>query len=239
MAATVQVLSSIASRLNWQLYSNLLKRLMGSVNRASTPSKGMLRALCAVVDALPFKIVYNTRKDALEELLDDGEKESENTDSNHEQEHKVDEGVDNKPLQPRMLESCANEGLVADCMLHQTLPMLKRFLIDEEGKGRSPIASSLVRLLQKAPKKFEQYELRGALQRVANLMKHRWQGVRDDARQVFLGMAKELGSKYLVLLMTVLKGALPAKGFGVHVLGYTIHAVCPCGFLTNESSKLD
>lgn len=207
---------------------------MGAVNRAITPSKGMVRALCAVVDAIPFDIVDNTQKDALEELLDDEDLKSGTVDSMHEEENRADENAGGKSSKARRMKSHGDEDLIADCMLHRTFPMLKKLLIDGEDKARSPIASSLVRLLRKAPKKFEQYELRGALQRVANLMKHRWQGVRDDARQVFLGMSKELGSKYIMLLVTVLKAALPAKGFGVHVLGYTIHAVCICCSVGNE-----
>jgi len=48
---------------------------------------------------------------------------------------------------------------------------------------------------------------------------------RDDARTVLVAMVAELGREYLPFAITVLRAALPAKGYMGHVLGFTLHAV--------------
>ena len=50
-------------------------------------------------------------------------------------------------------------------------------------------------------------------------------GGRDDARTVLVAMVAELGPEYLPFAITVLRSALPAKGYMGHVLGFTLHAV--------------
>lgn len=50
-------------------------------------------------------------------------------------------------------------------------------------------------------------------------------GCRDDARTVLVAMVAELGPQYLPFAITVLRSALPAKGYMGHVLGFTLHAV--------------
>ena len=50
-------------------------------------------------------------------------------------------------------------------------------------------------------------------------------GGRDDARTVLVAMVAELGPEYLPFAITVLRTALPAKGYIGHVLGFTLHAV--------------
>ena len=48
---------------------------------------------------------------------------------------------------------------------------------------------------------------------------------RDDARTVLVAMVAELGPEYLPFAITVLRSALPARGYMGHVLGFTLHAV--------------
>lgn len=195
--ATAIVLSRLASRLPWNLYRRLLNELWNAVGRAKVPGKPMVKALCAVVDACSFPLIDPNE-------LDKSPEGGEQVKGNH---------------------FSKGEYRISQHMLERVLPKLKKLLVDDEDKVRPSVALSLVKLLKKAPKKFERSELHGALQRVANLLKHRWQGMRDDARSVFVVMAKELGSKYLDLLIMVLQSSLPSKGYGVHVLGYTVHAV--------------
>jgi len=48
---------------------------------------------------------------------------------------------------------------------------------------------------------------------------------RDDARTVYVAMVQELGSQYLKFAISVLRSALPPRGYMAHVQGYTVHAV--------------
>ncbi|GMH39887.1 hypothetical protein BSKO_07791 [Bryopsis sp. KO-2023] len=212
--ATIQVLSKLSHQLSWELYGELLSKLLSSVHRADTPSKGMVKAMCVVIDALPFEIPDPGEKDALREALGDSHMDENDTEENQTDQMKKGREVSKEEGQ-----------VISHCMYNRVLPTLKKLLLESEEKARPAVAKSMVRLLRRMPPRFEQFEMRGALQRVANILKHRRQAFREDARAVFIGMAKELGSKYLEMLMIVLKAALPEKGFSVHVLGFTMHAV--------------
>ena len=48
---------------------------------------------------------------------------------------------------------------------------------------------------------------------------------RDDARTVYVAMVAELGAQYLKFAISVLRSALPPRGYMGHVQGYTVHAV--------------
>ena len=50
-------------------------------------------------------------------------------------------------------------------------------------------------------------------------------GCRDDARTVYVAMVQELGPQYLKFAISVLRSALPPRGYMAHVQGYTVHAV--------------
>ena len=48
---------------------------------------------------------------------------------------------------------------------------------------------------------------------------------RDDVRTVYVAMVAELGPQYLKFAISVLRSALPPRGYMAHVQGYTVHAV--------------
>ena len=48
---------------------------------------------------------------------------------------------------------------------------------------------------------------------------------RDDARTVYVAMVQELGPQYVKFAISVLRSALPPRGYMAHVQGYTVHAV--------------
>lgn len=54
--SAVPVLSLLASRFQWQQYHELLLDLLSLVRKSKNPSKGAVRAVCAVIDAFHFNL---------------------------------------------------------------------------------------------------------------------------------------------------------------------------------------
>jgi U3 small nucleolar RNA-associated protein 20 len=83
----------------------------------------------------------------------------------------------------------------------------------------------MVKLLKRLPEDMMRDELPKILQVVCNLLRARLQRIRDDARGVLIGLSTELGGRYLMYVLHVLKSSLPMRGFTAHVLGYTTYFV--------------
>lgn len=106
------------------------------------------------------------------------------------------------------------------------IPFLRDNLEDRKRECvRGPVAASMVKLLKRLPEDTMRDQLPKVLQVVCNLLRARLQRIRDDARQVLIGLATELGDAYLMYVLHVLKSSLPMRGFTAHVLGYTTYFV--------------
>ena len=106
------------------------------------------------------------------------------------------------------------------------IPFLHANLEDRKRESvRGPVAASMVKLLKRLPEDTMRDQLPKILQVVCNLLRARLQRIRDDAREVLIGLATELGDKYLMYVLHVLKSSLPMRGFTAHVLGYTTYFV--------------
>ncbi|CAG9460436.1 unnamed protein product [Pedinophyceae sp. YPF-701] len=111
-------------------------------------------------------------------------------------------------------------------LVGRALPSLRGTLVERDGEHvRAGVALALVKVIRLLPRDIEQLELPKVLQTVANVLKSRFQRVRDDARRVLVAVSRELGPYYMPFLAQVLQAALPLRGFAANVLGFTIHAV--------------
>ncbi|XP_012286717.1 small subunit processome component 20 homolog [Orussus abietinus] len=95
---------------------------------------------------------------------------------------------------------------------------------EEEEMVRVPIALALVKLLQKLPGDALDKNLPGVLMKICTFLKSRLDSVRRITREILQKIMITLGPDYLHHLLTEMNGLL-TKGFQVHVLVYTIHAV--------------
>ncbi|KAK9845304.1 hypothetical protein WJX81_002986 [Elliptochloris bilobata] len=125
-------------------------------------------------------------------------------------------------------------------LVKRVLPALQAQLLHRGGEAvRAPVALALVKLLRHLPAPAARAALPRALQGVANLLRARLQRIRDDARTVLVAMVAELGSEYLPFAITVLRSALPSKGYMGHVLGFTLHAILAVLVQGAEPGALD
>jgi hypothetical protein len=121
-----------------------------------------------------------------------------------------------------LLENCRVSIRFMDFCSSKLIPFLRSNLEDRKKECiRAPVAVSMVKLLKRLPEEIMRDELPKILQVVCNLLRARLQRIRDDARAVLVMLSTELGDRYLMYVLHVLKTSLPMRGFTAHVLGYT------------------
>ncbi|KAK6627164.1 hypothetical protein RUM44_009641 [Polyplax serrata] len=95
---------------------------------------------------------------------------------------------------------------------------------EEEDLLKVPIAVTVVKLLQKLPERILNAQLPGIFMQLCAFLKSRVESIRRVTRETLQQIIFALGPKYLPLLLGEMSASL-TKGFQVHVLVYTIHAV--------------
>ncbi|KAJ3091156.1 U3 snoRNP protein [Quaeritorhiza haematococci] len=130
------------------------------------------------------------------------------------------------------LDEAARDLLVAyrvhDAVMGRLLPELHRLLAkrDEEENVtiRVPIALAITKLLKQLPKQSMDLQLPKLLLTLCHLLRSRLQDTRDSTRDTLIKVSLLLGPAYLSPIVKELEGAL-TRGYQLHVLGYTIHAL--------------
>lgn len=95
---------------------------------------------------------------------------------------------------------------------------------EEEELTRVPIALAMVKLLHKLPEGILDRNLPGIFMKLCTFLKSRLDSVRRATREILQKIIVTLGPDYLHHLLREMN-ALLTKGFQIHVLAYTIHAV--------------
>ncbi|KAJ8667479.1 hypothetical protein QAD02_009142 [Eretmocerus hayati] len=95
---------------------------------------------------------------------------------------------------------------------------------EEEELMRVPIALAMVKLLQKLPQGLLDSNLRGIFMKICTFLKSRLESVRRTTREILQKIMVALGPDYLHHLLKEMN-ALLTRGYQVHVLVFTLHAV--------------
>ncbi|XP_070382892.1 small subunit processome component 20 homolog [Dermacentor albipictus] len=101
---------------------------------------------------------------------------------------------------------------------------VKIHLPEEHEILRIPIAVAMVKLLQALPDGMLQRHLPGIFLRICDFLKSRSRDVREAARGTLVKIMSSLGAPYLKYLFSQMRGVLK-RGYQIHVLTYTVHAV--------------
>ncbi|XP_075529751.1 small subunit processome component 20 homolog [Dermacentor variabilis] len=101
---------------------------------------------------------------------------------------------------------------------------VKIHLPEEHEILRIPIAVAMVKLLQALPDGMLQRHLPGIFLRICDFLKSRSRDVREAARGTLVKVMSSLGAPYLKYLFSQMRGVLK-RGYQIHVLTYTVHAV--------------
>lgn len=177
-----------------------------------------------------------------------------NTENDEKEEEESDEGEEELNEEQNKNETQDNQHIFT-ALTKTILPQLHKFFIkksrvdyyhklsrnheeDEEEILKVPVAFALVKLLQHLPKDVLLSNLSGILLRVSQALKSQARDVRDMARDTMKKIASSLGSSYLDLIVKEMKTVLQ-RGYQLHVLGYSIHAILDCMQSEMKEGDLD
>eukprot|EP00698_Gefionella_okellyi_P013125 TRINITY_DN3578_c0_g1_i1.p1 TRINITY_DN3578_c0_g1~~TRINITY_DN3578_c0_g1_i1.p1 ORF type:complete len:2700 (+),score=760.97 TRINITY_DN3578_c0_g1_i1:176-8101(+) len=116
----------------------------------------------------------------------------------------------------------ADADRVVHVIMQQMLPRL--FKLVKAKRVRSALALAIVRLLMQLPRKRMEFVLPRLLIELCEQQASRDQVSRDQARETIVSITEMLGSHYFLFVIEQLRGALK-RGYQIHVLGYTVHAI--------------
>ncbi|KAJ3375731.1 U3 snoRNP protein [Allomyces arbusculus] len=128
------------------------------------------------------------------------------------------------------LASADQKRKVFNTVLFKIIPELNRYLLsrkkadDETMSVRVPIALGITHLITWLPDAAKTIQVPALLTKLAQLLRARSQITRNQTRTTLIKILQVLGAKYLFFLIKELRSAL-LRGYQLHVLGFTVHAV--------------
>ncbi|KAF8986162.1 U3 snoRNP protein [Entomortierella lignicola] len=116
---------------------------------------------------------------------------------------------------------------IHDTVIKKLLPELHRYLTNKDEASvmiRVPVALAITKLLKALPDLSLRTNLPGLLTSVCQILKSRQQEARDSTRDTLIKITMFLGAGYFNFILKEMKGVL-LRGYQLHVLGFTLHAM--------------
>ncbi|XP_074650347.1 small subunit processome component 20 homolog [Tubulanus polymorphus] len=259
--AAIEMVAAICKRLPWKQYNQILRHFLAQLPKSLENQKMIVRVLVAILDSFHFDL------SAAPELGLSGTnvappKQLDGRD-NVEDEDDVEDEEKNEDSHSAVETKCTpDEALrIHSAIIGSILPQL-RGILTQKVKGddihkmagskyaedaeilRVPIAIAMVKLLQQLPKSTFRTYLPSVLLKVCEFLRSRTIEIRDTARDTLMKILKSLGPAYFVTILSELRTAL-TRGYQLHVLGYTVHALMKsiesdltCGILDKTLASL-
>ncbi|KAG0255909.1 U3 snoRNP protein [Mortierella polycephala] len=137
--------------------------------------------------------------------------------------------------------AAALAGRIHDTVIKKLLPELHRYLTNRDDTSvmiRVPVALAITKLLKALPDVSLRTNLPGLLTSVCQILKSRQQEARDTTRETLVKIAMFLGAGYFNFILKEMRGAL-LRGYQLHVLGFTLHAMLTHMIPTLQVGDLD
>ncbi|XP_063423263.1 small subunit processome component 20 homolog isoform X1 [Mytilus trossulus] len=239
----VEALGALCSLLPWQQYSGHLKFYLAMMYKRLDKNKYFVKIIVVILDAFHFDLRNSEYAEkGVPQPVDT------NTEGSPEDDYKVEDippdfSENDDTVSPdRVVCSVAMATRIHLAISKAFIPKLQRILTekiksDEEHKmaGQSlypedteilrvPLALAMVKLLQNLPQKTLEQSLPGILLKVCNFLKSRAKDIRVTARDTLVKISLSLGPRYFPYILSELRGAL-RRGYQLHVLGFTLHAL--------------
>lgn len=203
-ALATNVIGSLAGSLAWKHYRTTLQRYMGYIGSRPEQQKQTIRLLGKFTDALTSSPA-SVGSDAM--VIDQPEE---------------------SPSTPRRLSlTKPSQDQLSTDVVDQFLPMLTKHLHEKdesEVSYRVPVGVTIVKLLKLLPTQQMDSKLAGVLTDICHILRSKATESRDLARDTLVQIAVILGSSYFGFILRELRGAL-TRGYQLHVLSYTMHAI--------------
>ncbi|KAG0375311.1 U3 snoRNP protein [Mortierella sp. AD032] len=176
------------------------------------------------MEEAPMPQIGEASKTAEEEVEEEAEgDEEENAEEEEEEEEEESMQVDLTPAEA----AAALAGRIHDTVIQKLLPELHRYLTNRDDTSvmiRVPVALAITKLLKALPDVSLRTNLPGLLTSVCQILKSRQQEARDTTRDTLIKITMFLGAGYFNFILKEMKGAL-LRGYQLHVLGFTVHAM--------------
>ncbi|XP_066264950.1 small subunit processome component 20 homolog [Branchiostoma lanceolatum] len=248
----VQAVGAMAACLPWRGYLSLLLYYLNRLTQKLEGQKTNIKLIVAVLDAFHFDLSVLSAKaedtpqeeeDILpqEEEKPEEEETEEDAEEAVEEEEEEEEEEDVVVMETGVDKEKAEAELIFETLTNMVLPKLHKGLTQkvkseeahkkarlhadsEEELLRVPIALATVKLLQKLPGKVLRNNLQGVLLKVCSLLKSRSEDIRETSRSTLVKILESLGPTFFPQILRDLRHCL-TKGYQVHVLTYTTHAL--------------
>lgn len=228
--AAISAIGTFCACLPWKRYEVLLKRYLQKLTKYDEHHKVTVKIVVSILDNFNYDLSNIVSSN--EALHNDSEKmnvENEIVKSSEENRknivtkeaaNKIYSSMTGKFLP--LLHNCLNQKSQSDFMHDQ---MKSEYPEDDEIQ-RVPIAIAMVKLMQNLPQKERllSRQLPNIFLRLCHFLQSRAISIRQTARATFVKILQTLGSRFFAYALNELKGTL-RKGYQVHVLTYTIHAL--------------
>ncbi|KAG0093776.1 U3 snoRNP protein [Podila epicladia] len=179
---------------------------------------------------------------ASEPVQEDAENEEAEAEDDEDEEDQEDEDEMEMDVAMTPEEAAAVlAGRIHDTVIKSLLPELHRYLTNRDDASvmiRVPVALAITKLLKALPDVSMRTNLPGLLTSVCQILKSRQQEARDTTRDTLIKITMFLGAGYFNFILKEMKGAL-LRGYQLHVLGFTLHALLTHLIPTLEVGDLD
>ncbi|XP_064489796.1 small subunit processome component 20 homolog [Ornithodoros turicata] len=240
--AAIETLSAVSEHLPWRGYEHLLWRYLRLLQRDVEHHNTVVRIVVGILNSFHFNLSKSRGfgkdvqpkpavldEEMLEEEADDSD--GEDTDAGKEAVPAPDDGALDEDA-----ATSIHTTIAVKLLPHLHKALTNKAKSDDEHKVvrsghpedsevlRIPIAVAIVKLLQQLPHGMLQRHLPGVLLKICQFLRSRLMSIRDSARETLLKIMSSLGPAYFGYLLQQMRGTLQ-RGYQVHVMMYTAHAV--------------
>ncbi|KAG0304218.1 U3 snoRNP protein [Dissophora globulifera] len=130
---------------------------------------------------------------------------------------------------------------IHNTVIKKLLPELHRYLTNRDDTSvmiRVPVALAITKLLKALPDVSLRTNLPGLLTSVCQILKSRQQEARDTTRETLIKITMFLGAGYFSFILKEMRSVL-LRGYQLHVLGFTVHAMLTQLVPTLQVGELD
>ncbi|KAH9996119.1 armadillo-type protein [Xylariaceae sp. FL0662B] len=203
-AQAATTIADIASSLEWPQYRAILRRYISYIESKPELQKQLTRLLGKFVDALSTAATEKGQ-DVME----------------------IDSATTAEVRKSRLATTMPAQDKFNEDVLTSILPPLLAYIHEKDEatvSSRVPVGVILVKVLKLLPAESLNQKLPGVLTDICHILRSKAWESREMARDTLSIMTSLLGPSYFGFVLNELRGAL-AKGYQLHVLSYTMHAI--------------
>ncbi|KAL8987898.1 MAG: hypothetical protein Q9177_002952 [Variospora cf. flavescens] len=220
---TITTIGALALSLEWPQFRAVFRRYLGYIESKPDLEKAMIKLIGVLADKLSAAVGDEIRTSSAAQQELHGEPTTISRDS------------------PMLIRTLPKTEKLAEDLIKNMLPALTKYLHEKDESTvslRVPVAVSAVKLLKVLPSRHIEDRLPAILTDVCNILRSRAQESRDLTRKTLVDIAVVAGPTYFGFILRELRRAL-ARGYQLHVLSYTVHAILVATGSVYQSGDLD